>query len=152
MRFLLLFLAAIPVLSGEPADEFNHKRHGALKLECAFCHAGATKAERAGFPAAGQCMLCHQTLPKTAPLIEKIAAMPNDEKPFQTRYHLLPDFVFFSHARHMQAKLECASCHGSVFTADSAKPVMALKMKACIDCHTEHKAKKTCDVCHEPMQ
>jgi Class III cytochrome C family len=135
-----------PVHAGE-AVPFSHKRHAELKIECVYCHAKAASGERAGFPAASKCMVCHREAAKDAEPIRRLAALAADttivpEKPL----YVLPDFVFFSHARH---KKECQTCHGNVWAGDTVTQQLQMKMKACIDCHKENHAVVTCTVCHE---
>jgi len=131
---------------------FSHKRHAALKVECAYCHQKAATAERAGFPAASKCMVCHREVAKDAEAIERLATLAPDaaivpEKPLYT----LPDFVFFSHARHKE-KVGCATCHGNVWAGDAVKLHLSMKMKACVDCHKASHATETCTACHELSQ
>jgi hypothetical protein len=101
-------------------------------MKCVSCHATAETAERASFPEAQKCQVCHTTfdLPKNAKI--------TPEKPI----YVLPDFVFFSHAKHV---VGCAACHGD----DPDKPFLLMKMKACVDCHKANKAVVTCNVCHD---
>jgi Class III cytochrome C family len=66
-----------------------------------------------------------------------LPAKVTPEKPI----FVLPDFVVFSHARH---KTACATCHGE-------KP-LAMKMKACVDCHKTNKATVACTACHDLSQ
>jgi len=123
-----------------PAQElFNHKRHAALKLQCAYCHQNASTAERAGLPAATTCITCHSQM---AP--EKIVPV--------ARIYRLPDFVLFRHDRHVSHGLDCSVCHGDVWSQDQMRPVLQMKMKACIDCHRTSGAKVTCTTCHELSQ
>jgi hypothetical protein len=98
-------------------------------------------------------MVCHREVSKSAPAIERLAALAKDtpilpEKPIYT----LPDFVIFSHARHGTAKISCETCHGSVWAADTLKQVLRMKMKACVDCHKAAHATVACTACHELSQ
>ena len=68
------------------------------------------------------------------------------------RVYKIPDFVFFSHARHADAKLACDACHGKVYEMETMRIERPTTMKACIDCHKEHKAAVTCTTCHELNQ
>ncbi len=115
--------------------QFGHARHAPLKLKCVSCHATAETAERASFPEAQKCKVCHAEL--ALPKNERI----RPEKPV----YVLPDFVVFSHAKH---KVECAACHGE----DPGKPFLAMKMKACVDCHKSKQAAVTCTICHDLSQ
>jgi hypothetical protein len=132
---------------------FSHKRHAPLKIECSFCHAGAASGERAGFPPASQCMVCHRAVKQDSPEIRALAALPKDARiaPADPVYKL-PDFVFFSHARHGAAKVECQSCHGDIWQQDQIKAAVAIKMRFCVDCHRARKASVACNICHELNQ
>ena len=65
------------------------------------------------------------------------------------RVYEVPDFVFFSHARHFAAKLECQSCHGDVALQASVQAQQPVRMKWCVDCHKSSKAPAICNTCHE---
>ena len=138
MKLLAGLLVIIATSRAEPEIRFSHKRHAPIGMACTSCHAGAEKSVRAGMPAAARCLVCHKgTL--------KLAAKA---RPFQAEYDNLPDYVRFSHARHARAKIGCAECHGAVNAQEQTEPAIALNMKACVDCHTQHDAKIACGVCH----
>ncbi len=131
---LLAFGADAP--PPDPAGAFNHKQHAAFKLKCVSCHTTAGKAERAGFPAASaQCKACHTKIGERE--------LPS------VRVYQLADFVIFSHARHLTAKLECATCHGDVAQSAVIKIERPITMIGCVNCHKEHKATIVCTACHE---
>ncbi len=120
-------------------------------MNCTECHSGS--AERAGFPAAAKCMLCHREIRKGSAAIQPLAALPKDAKPFpQTRVYRLADFVFFSHAKHRAARIDCAQCHSSVMERETLTREFPLTMKACVDCHRSRDANLTCNACHELNQ
>jgi quinoprotein glucose dehydrogenase len=132
----------VPALPTRP-EVFNHKRHAALKLECKSCHATATTGERADFPAGSACLTCH-TDRTNLPAAEKVVPGP--------AVYRLPDFIFFKHGKHAAAGIQCATCHGDVWTQEHLQPVLQMKMKACIDCHQARHATVTCTACHELSQ
>jgi Cytochrome c7 and related cytochrome c len=66
--------------------------------------------------------------------------------------YVLPDFVFFSHAKHAAAKIGCDRCHGDVWQQAVIRPVLAMKMSACVDCHKARQATVVCTKCHELSQ
>jgi hypothetical protein len=116
-----------------------------MKIACSTCHTGSLKSERAGFPQQEQCLVCHSRDG------DGRAGLPGevlDNIPSQ-RLYKLPDFVFFSHAKHAAAKVACKSCHGDV----AAQAVLEVKqpptMKSCVDCHRTNRAAITCNTCHE---
>jgi len=134
MRAFILFWLALSLAHAEP-EPFSHKRHAELNLQCSFCHKTASTAERATFPAWKTCQTCHT---------EKA------EQPLPSRrVYKLPDFVFFSHARHNAAKVHCAACHGDVKAQTKIELHRSTKMAACVDCHKETKATLVCNACHE---
>lgn len=141
IRFLT-GLAACLVLSAagtpppNPEGPFRHKPHAVFKMKCGACHTTAEKEEHAGFPsAAAQCKACH-------------TAISDRELPSE-RVYRLADFVIFSHARHLSAKVECASCHGDVAQAVAMRIERPITMAGCVSCHKEHKATLVCTSCHE---
>lgn len=103
-------------------------------MACTACHAGAVAKDRAGFPAVAQCHTCHK---------DYSAKIPSQ------RVYKLADFVFFSHAVHVKAKTECATCHGDVWQQAKIELFRPVKMKDCVDCHREQHATQVCTVCHE---
>jgi len=116
--------------------EFDHKRHAPLKLPCGHCHATANKAANAGFPPAAVCQSCHPD----RPLPGRFPAR---------RVYKVRDYVIFSHARHLEARIACTKCHGDVAAMAKVVEHYPVTMKACVDCHKQHKASLDCAVCHE---
>jgi hypothetical protein len=110
-------------------------------------------SERAGFPEARQCMVCHRAVKADTPEISRLAAMPQDRKLAPaSRVYRVPDFVFFSHARHGQAGTACTNCHGAVADKDIVEREVTHTMKFCVDCHREKSATLACNACHELNQ
>jgi putative intracellular protease/amidase len=132
---------------------FSHKRHAGLKIECVYCHAKAVTGERAGFPSASKCMVCHREVAKDTQTIQRLAALAADTLivPGKPLYQL-PDFVTFSHARHKTQQVSCTTCHGDVWAEDVVKVQLRMKMKACVDCHKTNHATVVCTACHELTQ
>ncbi len=98
-------------------------------------------------------MVCHQSVKREAPAIERLAALAADAKPFPTgKVRRLPDFIFFSHARHATGGVTCVPCHGSVLEQDTRPEQGPRTMKACVDCHRKHEATVACTACHELNQ
>ena len=132
---------------------FSHKKHADTKLQCVFCHETALTAEKASLPVEQRCMVCHAAVKADSDAIKQLAAIPKDsrivpEKPV----YKLPEYVYFSHARHTGAKIECAQCHGNVYSMDVVELHMPRRMKACVDCHKANSAAVTCTTCHEEIQ
>ena len=134
-------------------EMFSHQRHAALKIECAYCHQNAVSGERAGFPQASVCMTCHRAVATDRPEIRRLAALaPSQRIVAATPVYKLPDFIFFKHSRHVAKGIACAACHGDVWAQDSIRPVLQMKMKSCVDCHTANRATVSCTACHELSQ
>lgn len=53
------------------------------------------------------------------------------------RIHDLPDFVYFDHAAHVSAGVDCQTCHGPVETMERVRQVENLSMGWCVNCHRE---------------
>jgi hypothetical protein len=132
---------------------FSHKKHGEMKLQCVFCHETASAGAKASFPVEAKCMVCHQAVKRDSEAIKQLAAIPKDAHivPEKALYKL-PEFVYFSHARHSSANIGCEQCHGNVFEQDVVELHMPMRMKACVDCHRSSGAARTCTTCHEVMQ
>jgi hypothetical protein len=151
-RDLSVPIAAAGAAQNVP-EPFSHMRHAALKLPCAYCHTSALNGDRAGFPTASTCRTCHSGAATENPVIQRLAALPSSQPvtPAVPAYRL-PDFVFFQHSRHAQSGVSCAVCHGDVYSQDRIRPVLAMKMKSCVDCHRARQAALSCTACHELSQ
>ncbi len=138
LAILTLLLAGVhAMLAADDAPRFSHKTHAPLKMPCTKCHTGAQKAAGAGFPGEEECKVCH-------------TAFTAAQTKFPTkRVYRLPDFVFFSHKVHLDAKAECARCHGNVNATAAVTLAVPPTMTMCVDCHRETKASIECFVCHE---
>jgi hypothetical protein len=53
------------------------------------------------------------------------------------KVHNLPAYTRFDHRAHVNAGVECASCHGPVETMDRVTQVTDLSMGWCVKCHRE---------------
>jgi len=133
------------------ADEpipFSHKRHAPLK--CSYCHSTVETGEKASFPTVGKCMNCHRNVKTDSPDIKRLAALGTDATLFPAQQvYTLEDFVFFSHALHRKAGIDCRECHGAVTEHDTVTLEMPVTMKACVACHKARHASSTCNTCHE---
>jgi hypothetical protein len=145
--------AAVAAAAVDP-NQFSHQRHAPLKLKCAYCHATAPSAAKAASPTASRCLTCHQAGSGNQSLVQHLKDLrPNQEISPAVPVYRLPDFIFFSHARHAAGNIDCAACHGDVWIQNIIqKPSLPLKMKACVDCHRSHNASTACTVCHELSQ
>jgi hypothetical protein len=137
--------AAQEVAKVAPAEErsdevFSHPTHEAADFACTRCHATAVTGARAGFPTGKACLPCHRGVAQNKPILPP------------SPVYRLPDFVVFRHSQHAAKGIKCEACHGDVWSQDPVVPVLAMKMKACVDCHQANHAPVTCTVCHELSQ
>ncbi len=84
-----------------------------------------------------------------SPEIQKLYdafAVTAEMKPISTRepkpiewvkVHNLPDFVYFNHSAHVNAGVECQTCHGEVQTMERVRQVNDLSMGWCVNCHRQ---------------
>ena len=108
------------------------------------------KKERAGLPDAEKCMLCHMAIKTDSPAVQELARIHQDGKRLDwVRVYRVPDFVFFSHANHVNAHVECVSCHGPVEERDVLAKEVSTSMITCMNCHVAKKASISCYLCHE---
>jgi Cytochrome c7 and related cytochrome c len=145
---------------------FSHKHHaGEFEIDCLYCHTGTDKSQAAGVPSVEVCMGCHSQFPPEYDEIEGIRILKQhweEQKPIEwVQIHRLPEHVQFRHNRHIQAGVECQSCHGPVEEIDKLHlvpdthigylvPVAKLEMGWCIDCHRQNnqQASQDCLKCH----
>jgi quinoprotein glucose dehydrogenase len=129
---------------------FSHRQHSQLGVECSVCHPTAETGDVAQIPHSADCMSCHQTIKSKSPSIQKLARFQKEDKSIPwTRVYKLPDFVFFSHRKHANARIECQSCHGPVQSRDVLWQEKDLSMDSCVACHKLRKASVDCNLCHE---
>ena len=120
---------------------YSHKLHaGELQIQCEYCHSNARRSIHAGVPATGTCMNCHKMVDATdRPELQKLQKYYETGEPIPwVKVHDLPDFVYFSHKRHVLGGVECAECHGDMTQVTVAPRVSTLRMGWCLDCHKNH--------------
>lgn len=144
------------IASGErdPIEQpiaFSHKLHAGDKtIPCQYCHAYARRGPVAGVPSVERCMGCHNFIATRRPEIKKLAAYWERKQPIPwIRVYTLPDYVYFSHKRHIRAGLECQRCHGPVETMPVVFKYSSLEMGWCLSCHRQRGAPVDCATCHK---
>ena len=132
---------------------FSHKIHaGEHAIPCLHCHLNAAKSPSATVPSVSKCMNCHKAVATDKPEIQKLAQYWENKEPIPwIKVYDVPDFVHFTHKRHIQAGVTCQRCHGPVETMDRITRVSSLKMSFCVDCHTENDVQngRDCWTCHK---
>ncbi|MBI5418885.1 MAG: cytochrome c3 family protein [Deltaproteobacteria bacterium] len=139
----------------DPAPEqpiaFPHTVHaGNLRMPCTFCHVFAELSRHAGAPPVQKCMDCHRAIATDREEIRKLTRHYEEKRPIEwKRVYAVPDFIYFSHKRHLRAGLECSTCHGDVAGMKRVRRVSNLVMGWCVSCHRARKAPLDCPTCHK---
>ncbi|MCH8134838.1 MAG: cytochrome c3 family protein [Proteobacteria bacterium] len=142
-----------PGTSPEQPINFSHRIHaGENQIPCMYCHVQARRSISAGVPSVNKCMGCHAEVATDSPQIRLLASYFETKEPIPwIKVHDLPDFVHFTHKRHVQADIECQTCHGPVETMDVVSREAPLKMGLCLDCHRKNEVEHgtDCWTCHK---
>ncbi len=124
--------------------EFSHKTHADTnEIPCEFCHTYARRSINSGAPSMQNCNGCHSVIKgsdeKKQEEIRKVAEFWNNQKSIPwKKIHDVPDFVIFSHKRHIQAGFDCSECHGNIDQLDvitTQSMITDLSMGWCVKCH-----------------
>lgn len=122
--------------------QYSHQLHaGTLQINCEYCHSNARRTIHAGVPPTQTCMGCHNYInPTDRPELVKLKDYFDKGEPIPwVKVHDLPDFVYFSHKRHVTAGVQCTECHGNpAETMTVAQRVNTLQMGWCLNCHKNH--------------
>lgn len=126
---------------------FLHQTHVALnELTCEFCHVYARRSSISGVPPVKVCAGCHLHLPGTVPAqaneIRKVIEIYwKKGRPIPwKKIHDLPDFIDFSHERHITVGFDCTDCHGDIMETKVPQPFprdgeVPQSMGWCLTCH-----------------
>jgi hypothetical protein len=141
-------------LAPHPAPEqplpYSHKTHVAMGLPCQLCHVSPGPGKEMTFPNTATCMNCHATLVTDRPAIQKLAEYAHSKQPIPwvRVYKLLPG-VTWSHRKHLEAGVQCETCHGAVGNLEVMSEITAITgMASCISCHQARRVSAACNVCH----
>ena len=155
---VLAFGVVIAVFGLYPRDaapvqpiNFSHKLHaGDYKIDCFYCHINARRSVVAGVPSMQLCMGCHKNVGNEKPEVQKLIRLWEQRRPVEwIKVNDLPDFVYFSHKRHIAAEVACETCHGQVWEMERVSHGRVLDMETCVNCHLERKAGIDCWTCHK---
>jgi class III cytochrome C family protein/cytochrome c7-like protein len=130
---------------------FSHARHaGDLRIDCLYCHRAAPMSSAAGIPSMKTCIGCHQNVAKDSADMRALAAYWDNKQAVEwVRLHRLPDFVYFTHERHLQSGLPCMKCHGHVEEMSSTPRAASFEMGWCVSCHAAQGVSRDCWTCHK---
>ena len=144
--------------AAEQPIAFYHSVHaGQNQIPCAYCHYTADRSVDAGIPSVQLCVGCHVPGSSVPGAVASQAslAFPTAERdtlwnrnanllvdywkrgeaiPW-VRIHKLPEHARFPHFMHVNAGLECQTCHGPVQEMTKVYQFSSLRMGWCIDCH-----------------
>ncbi|MCH7741618.1 MAG: cytochrome c3 family protein [Proteobacteria bacterium] len=147
--------AYFPGTSPEQPIAFSHRVHaGEYEIPCMYCHTQARRSISAGVPSVSKCVGCHNEVATEKPQIRKLMNYWQNQEPIPwIKVHDLPDFVHFTHKRHVLAGIECQTCHGPVETMDTIRltSVAPMEMGLCLNCHKQHEVENglDCWTCHK---
>ena len=128
-----------------------HKTHLKLGLKCSDCHVNRDPGRNMGIPESGKCMVCHASIAKDKPAIQRLTSFNEGKQPIPwVRVYSLPANISWSHRNHLKAGLTCNLCHGDVTQLDVMTRLMNVTtMDGCVGCHKDNQADTSCGVCHE---
>ncbi|MFC1748339.1 cytochrome c3 family protein, partial [Pseudomonadota bacterium] len=130
--------------------EFPHDIHADVNgINCMYCHTYARRSKVAGIPPTSKCMGCHSVIATDKPRIKTLTEYwEKNEPPQWNKVHDVPDFVHFTHEKHLQRFVfnnegmdvtnvseVCAFCHGDVKKMTVAEKKKPLNMGFCVRCH-----------------
>ncbi len=136
---------------------FSHVIHaGSFQIACQYCHAGARRSSAAGLPSVERCMGCHKIIAAQGnPEVQKLHEYWNKKEPIPwVRVFKIPEHAQFPHKPHVQAGVQCQTCHGRIEAmervaaqtgqnpindllnlAGLSVPPTKLTMGWCVECH-----------------
>jgi hypothetical protein len=136
-------------------EEVNHGGYG---IPCRYCHTMAYEGRHSTLPSTDICMNCHSTVGQDKEWVLVLKDYWERGEPIPwVKVHDMPDFVYFDHSVHLNAKsdggelkLDCVDCHTDVENHDVVEVRNAFNMNWCLDCHRkpEMAAPTDCVVCH----
>jgi hypothetical protein len=148
----------------EQPIEFPHDIHAKINgINCMYCHTYARRSKVAGIPPTSKCMGCHTVIATDKPRIKKLTEYwEKKEPPHWNKVHDLPDFVHFTHEKHIKhfvldnpdlpverVSEVCAFCHGDIKNMTVAKKQRPLTMGFCRRCHEANNGPFDCWKCHK---
>jgi hypothetical protein len=139
-----------PPTGGSQPIAFSHKVHADTNaIACQLCHSYARRGPVAGIPSVQRCAQCHQTIAPQVPEVQKLMGYWRAKKPIPwVRVYDLPDYVRFTHKRHVLGGVACENCHGDVAKMDAVVRSAPLTMGWCLNCHEQRHGPTDCLACH----
>jgi hypothetical protein len=167
IRFRHTRMAGVPVWqTNAKGDRVNV---GGFGIPCVYCHTMPYKGRHSTVPSTAVCMNCHSTVGLNREWVLKMKEYWDRGEPIPwVKVHDLPDFVYYDHSAHVNAKDEngkpllpltddqgqpmvvCQNCHGKVEEMEIVSVQTPFNMQWCLDCHRkpEMKTSTDCLTCH----
>ena len=116
---------------------YSHRLHaGELGIDCRYCHYNVENASHANIPSAELCLNCHGMIKTDSIYIKQIQEHVDNNTPIDwVNVHMLPDYAYFNHSRHVNSGVSCVQCHGRVDQMEVVRQVSSLSMGWCLECH-----------------
>lgn len=142
-----------PAAPAQPLP-YSHRQHIELDLVCADCHVQPEGGPVMTFPSTETCSSCHATMPAGTLALKQLAGFASSSKPIPwVRVYQLAEYVYWSHASHLDAGITCVDCHGPVPERDAiAIETVITTKQGCVTCHEARQVFSDCGDCHEPRQ
>jgi len=160
-------------MAGAPVLQTNERGEavnvGGFGIPCVYCHTMPYKGRHSTLPSTAVCMNCHSTVGLNKEWVLKMKEYWDRGEPIPwVKVHDLPDFVYFDHSVHLNARdahgnlklpaqdaqgqpmPQCQTCHGKVQEMDIVSVQHPFNMQWCLNCHRkpEIKASTDCITCH----
>jgi hypothetical protein len=115
---------------------YSHAKHvGELGLDCRYCHNTIDTAGSA-LPTAQTCMNCHSEITNSSPALATVRESFQSGVPIRwVHVNVMPSFVYFDHAVHVNRGVGCVECHGNVNRMEVVTQLQPMSMGFCLDCH-----------------
>jgi hypothetical protein len=160
-------MAGAPVLQTDAQGQ--QVNVGGFGIPCVYCHTMPYKGRHSTLPSTAVCMNCHATVGLNKEWVLKMKEYWDRGEPIPwVKVHDLPDFVYFDHSVHLNARdaqgepklpvtdetgqpmVPCQTCHGKVQEMDIVSVQQNFNMQWCLDCHRkpEMQAPTDCITCH----
>jgi Cytochrome c7 and related cytochrome c len=160
-------MAGVPVIQADAQGQ--QVNVGGFGIPCVYCHTMPYKGRHSTLPSTAVCMNCHATVGLNKEWVLKMKDYWDRGEPIPwVKVHDLPDFVYFDHSAHLNARdaqgqpklpvtdeagqpmVPCQNCHGKVQEMDIVSVQQNFNMQWCLDCHRkpEMQAPTDCITCH----
>ncbi|RQV98985.1 MAG: hypothetical protein EH225_12295 [Calditrichaeota bacterium] len=138
--FLVLFFLSANADREKAELIFSHKQHITdNEIECAVCHENAAISMVGTdnlMPAMEVCGGCHDVESS-----ENCGVCHSDMDNPRNVPRVKDNFPSFSHKMHLDAGLDCQSCHAGIVLKEVVEPYLIPDILSCQNCHIEKKVK-----------